>query len=593
MSTYAKTMLRMLKNHFGRFVVILSIVALGIGLMSGLGAVEPKLSGSLKAYFDERQVADIIVKATSPYGFNQNEIEYFDGLDGLEALAFSSYDAQINELQTRLYFLPLSDMKINKLTLLEGKMPQNADEAAVERKTNALKEFKVGDIIQISGREVKVSGIVQNPLLIGLDDEPSTEDGKDLESVIYFNSKYAVFPIKTDVYLTVQAAKGNDYFSDAYKNTVKECIDNIKTDLSGGEEYVFLTLEENYGAAYFGEYAEKVKNISFIFSVFFVAVAALVVFTTMTRLVEEERSAIACYKTLGYNNARISVKYVFFSAVSSIIGSVLGFFILGNIVTAMIYNAFGFAFAMPVMIRQMSYLYGIISAAAMFLTAVIATVSILAKLLKEKSANLLKPKAPKAGKKILLERVGFIWKRLSFKYKSTMRNLFRYLSHFFMTVISVAGSTAIVVAGFGLYDSSSSMEQSSESMSIISLVLIVCAALLSILVIYNLTNINISERQREIATLKVLGYKNFEVAGYIYREIFILTLLGTLFGLPLGALFVNFVFGYVNFGSLSDMHWYSWLYVAGLSVLFTVVVDILLYRKITRTDMNASLKTVE
>lgn len=130
-------------------------------------------------------------------------------------------------------------------------------------------------------------------------------------------------------------------------------------------------------------------------------------------------------------------------------------------------------------------------------------------------------------------------------------------------------------------------------MTSISAVLIVCAALLSILVIYNLTNINIEERKREIATLKVLGYKSGEVCGYIFREITVLSVIGTALGIPLGYGFSVFVFNYVDFGSIADMHWYSWLGTAVLSLLFSVVVMALLCRKIIKTDMNASLKTVD
>ena len=162
-----------------------------------------------------------------------------------------------------------------------------------------------------------------------------------------------------------------------------------------------------------------------------------------------------------------------------------------------------------------------------------------------------------------------------------------------MTVLSVSGATALVFAGFGLYDSSGEMGVSSGSISGISAILIICAMLLCILVVYNLTNINIEERRREIATLKVLGYKNGEVAMYIYREVFILSFIGVLLGIPLGAGFATFVFNYVEFGSVANMKWYSWLVSALLSLLFSVIADLLLYRKIVRTDMNASLKTLE
>ena len=346
------------------------------------------------------------------------------------------------------------------------------------------------------------------------------------------------------------------------------------------------------------EYAQKVYNISIIFSVFFVGVSVLVISTTMTRLAEEERSAIGCYKTLGYDDGKIMFKYLFFSMFSCIIGSLCGFLGITNLLVYLICKAFSFAFRMPPLTNEISWVFGGISVFCMLAAVLLVTWRVVSSMTNEKPAALLRPKSPKPGKKILLERIGFIWKRMSFKYKSTYRNLFRYARNFILTVVSIAGSTALVFAGLGLYDSSIALEKtegagSTSSMTSISAVLIVCAALLSILVIYNLTNINIEERKREIATLKVLGYKSGEVCGYIFREITVLSVIGTALGIPLGYGFSVFVFNYVDFGSIADMHWYSWLGTAVLSLLFSVVVMALLCRKIIKTDMNASLKTVD
>ena len=168
-----------------------------------------------------------------------------------------------------------------------------------------------------------------------------------------------------------------------------------------------------------------------------------------------------------------------------------------------------------------------------------------------------------------------------------------------MTVISVAGSTALVFAGFGLYDLSQHPEATglpggmAESFALISFVVILFAAALCVLVVYNLTNMNIGERKREIATLKVLGYRAGEVAGYIYREVFIMALLGIVFGIPLGYGLLYFVFAYMDFGTMSVVQWQSYLYSVLLVVVFVALVDLLLARKIRKIDMNSSLKSVE
>ncbi|MFR3347272.1 MAG: FtsX-like permease family protein [Christensenellales bacterium] len=327
------------------------------------------------------------------------------------------------------------------------------------------------------------------------------------------------------------------------------------------QDVVFLTLRENFSSAMYEEYAQKVYNISIIFSVFFVGVSVLVISTTMTRLAEEERSAIGCYKTLGYDDGKIMFKYLFFSMFSCIIGSLCGFLGITNLLVYLICKAFSFAFRMPPLTNEISWVFGGISVFCMLAAVLLVTWRVVSSMTNEKPAALLRPKSPKPGKKILLERIGFIWKRMSFKYKSTYRNLFRYARNFILTVVSIAGSTALVFAGLGLYDSSIALEKtegagSTSSMTSISAVLIVCAALLSILVIYNLTNINIEERKREIATLKVLGYKSGEVCGYIFREITVLSVIGTALGIPLGYGFSVFVFN-ASFRLIADMHWYS------------------------------------
>lgn len=167
-----------------------------------------------------------------------------------------------------------------------------------------------------------------------------------------------------------------------------------------------------------------------------------------------------------------------------------------------------------------------------------------------------------------------------------------------MTVVSVAGSTALVLAGFGLRDVSLNEDVGilagfADTFALISMVIILFAAALCVLVIYNLTNMNISERKREIATLKVLGYRDSEVSGYIYREVLIMAVFGIIIGLPLGFGLLYFVFGYLDFGSVSMVKWYSYLISAILVLVFVGFVDLLLFRKIRKVDMNDSLKTLE
>ena len=166
---------------------------------------------------------------------------------------------------------------------------------------------------------------------------------------------------------------------------------------------------------------------------------------------------------------------------------------------------------------------------------------------------------------------------------------FRYKAHFIMTVVCVAGSTALVFAGFSLLN----VSKGNGSIAMISAFIIAFALLLCVFVIYNLTNMNIGERKREIATLKVLGYRDGEVTGYIYREIFIMAFIGALLGIPLGCALVGFVFAYLDYGSLADIKWWSFVLYAAVVLVFIGLVDLLLSHKIRAVDMTSSLKSID
>jgi len=163
-----------------------------------------------------------------------------------------------------------------------------------------------------------------------------------------------------------------------------------------------------------------------------------------------------------------------------------------------------------------------------------------------------------------------------------------------MTVFSMLFSTVLVFMGTAL---SFAVEYSDAGLIAtirpISTMIIILAAMLNVLVIYNITNINIEERRREIATLKVLGYRNIEVVGYIFREIFLLTIIGVIIGLPIGYFSMGVVFEFLQFGGNQYVNWYVWIIVTIVSFLSLALADLLLFKKIHRTDMNGSLKSIE
>ncbi len=199
--------------------------------------------------------------------------------------------------------------------------------------------------------------------------------------------------------------------------------------------------------------ADRIDAVAQVFPVFFFLIAILVSLTTMTRMVDEERVYIGSLKAMGYRNIAIASKYIIYAAMASISGSIVGLFIGFWALPTVIFNAYRIMYIMPDIIIEYNSYYAILST----LVAVIATTSaaLIAVYgeLREVPANLLRPRAPKPGKRILLERIDFIWSKLKFSQKVTARNLFRYKRRLFMTIIGIAGCTALLVAGFGLKDS--------------------------------------------------------------------------------------------------------------------------------------------
>ena len=296
--------------------------------------------------------------------------------------------------------------------------------------------------------------------------------------------------------------------------------------------------------------------------------------------------------TQGYSHARIIAKYLLSAFIGTAIGGV-GAYFAGLGVARMIYVNFEWEYVLPAYSSNIAIGFFIGTFALILLSTLIATAVAGHKLTRQQPADLLRPKVPKRGKKVFLERIPFIWNRLSFKYKSTMRNVLRFFGRFLMTVVSVACSTALVLAGFAILDCSLFQDIGGTAMIGISIIVLAFAALLNFVVTYTLTNINISERERELATLMVLGYQDNEVAGYIYREIYITSGIGILFGLPLGALVCQFIFVVMSFGSVPGISWFVWLLAPVLSIIFTVLVTLMLRHKIVRIDMNESLKAIE
>lgn len=233
-------------------------------------------------------------------------------------------------------------------------------------------------------------------------------------------------------------------------------------DLAAPTWYV---LNRNANASYvsFAMNTEKVESIATVFPVFFMLVAALVSLASMTRMIEEERTQIGIMKALGYSRLAIMQKYIGYCGLASLAGSLIGLAVGFRLLPAVVWQAFAAIYQLPPLSTPYRWPFAIVATLLAIFLTMLVTIYACSRALAEKPAMLMRPRAPKAGRRILLERVTPVWSRLKFSHKATARNLFRYKKHFYMTIVGVAGCTALIVTGFGLRDSINSIAQTQFS----------------------------------------------------------------------------------------------------------------------------------
>lgn len=217
-------------------------------------------------------------------------------------------------------------------------------------------------------------------------------------------------------------------------------------------EWYILGRDMALSTAGFESNADKVANIAKVFPIFFFAIATLVSLTTMTRMVDEERGQIGTLKFLGYNGMQIASKYLLYAAGASLTGSIVGMLICFNLFPRVLWAAYDIMYRLPPLQTPWRWDLALTTTGITVGAILLATGSTVHAALREKPAVLLQPKAPPPGKRILLERIKLIWKPLPFTWKVTARNLFRYKKRMLMTVVGVAGCTALLLTGFGLQD---------------------------------------------------------------------------------------------------------------------------------------------
>lgn len=789
-----------------RYLSIMLIVTLGVAFYAGVRACKPDMEASADAYFDEVDLWDLRIVSAS--GMTKEDITRIADISGVD-VAEGAYTKEVfceKEGEQMAVKVMSVQPKLNQPSLKKGKLPQNENECVLDSKLER-QGFQIGDKIQLKpGDEVplsafltkdeyEITGFVSYPYYLSLERGTATIGNGDMAGFILLPQE--AFCIKsnpfdaesdrlyTETFVKIKGAEKLACYSEEYENLVHKV--QKKIEVLNEDWYVF---DRNFIQTYeeYGQDANRIGAIGEVFPLIFFLVAALVSLTTMTRMVEEERTQIGTLKALGYTKMAIAAKYILYGFSAAIIGSVFGVLIGQHILPQVIIMAYAILYDnLPKVLTPLQANYAFSSACVAIICTTLAAMLACYKEMLLEPAQLMRPQAPKNGKRVFLERITFVWKRLSFSKKATVRNLIRYKKRFFMTVFGVGGCTALVLVGFGIKDSIASIgelqfgevclydanillnetketetlfemlqketkecmyiyensfdvgngkitkssylvvpqnikelsvymnlqdretkekwalsddgiimteklanllgvfagdevtlqisdtnqkkvkvsavsenyfmhyvymspalykevfgqeppfnavfakfHQTSKayekqfferfgsreevsgisftsgiakrvrdmlkSMDAIIVVLVVSAGLLSFVVLFNLNNINISERIRELATIKVLGFYDMELAWYVYRENIVLTIVGALLGLGLGVALHRFVIRTAEIDMLMFSRIIkpsSFVYGVVLTFVFAMLVNAMMYRKLKKIDMIQSLKSVE
>ena len=852
-----KDSVKEIKNTYKRFISILLMAFLGVGFFAGLRAASPDMIDTIHQFYEDNQVYDIQILST--LGLTEADIEELAKVDEVDKVVGSYEIDGVIEIENKEIVTKLITIgEMNYPILLEGKLPQNADECVVEKSFLKSNNKQIGDTIEVEVEEttndngdkisylknnqMKIVGTVQSPLYISRDRGTSKLGSGRINYYMYIaKTNVNANEVYTSIYIKVKNEENYETSSKKYEDYIEQVKDNVEqikeqreqarkdqlveianqkitdaenelntqkqdaqTKISDAEKelkdkvkdienpkWYILDRNSNEGYVGFIQATKSIANISKVFPIVFFAVAALISLTSMTRMVEEQRTQIGTLKALGYNQLQIISKYIIYASLATIVGGIVGMCVGFATLPQIIWMLYMMMYQItPKIILSFNWKYGGLGLLLICICIIGATIYSAIKELKETPAALMRPKAPKAGNRVLLERFPFIWRYLNFSHKVTVRNIFRYKKRFLMTIIGIFGCTSLIVTGFGIKDSISiiipnqfekvfdydmqvnlkdslseeekqnfinelgnreevkkivetymtsatavngdakedvqiivqkdsfdglinvndlktkeqvklsdneicltdkcaqllgvkagdtiilkdsdnneveakisnivenyvshyvyisktmyenlygksystnviltqnvdlaeeaedefvtelmnkteiasasristmmgSLDDTLKSLDYVVIILIVSAGLLAFVVLYNLANVNISERIRELATIKVLGFYDKEVYEYVTRETIILTIIGIILGL-FGGYFLNYYLigtceiNILRFSKIVNP--ISFVYATIITIVFSLIVNLATYFALKKIDMIESLKSVE
>ncbi len=472
-----------IKDNYKRFLSLICMAFLGVGFYAGIQSSSPDMLKTLDNFYDENNVYDISV--ISNVGLTEDDLLKLSKIKNVElAINIQEKDTYL-EIEENNYVVKLIEYnsQMNNVYIKEGRLPKNNNEVSVDNALLENNNLKLGDNITIDGKKYSIVGNVISPLYFSAERPNSNLGSGKVDYYIYVYNGSLDLEAYSNIYITVKGAKKYLTNSDSYKkliNNVKKDIDLIKdkqqdirydelySDIIETSEMYDISIDESkfikpkwyiYDRLDNTSYKELInasdnlKKIGNIFPIIFFAISVLVSLISMMRMIEEDRVENGTLKSLGYNSFHITLKYVIYSLLATTIGSSVGAIFGSYIIPSVIWNIYKKIFFIPKFIYLLKSDYNALGLWICILCICGTSVIVCVKNLREVPANLMRPKAPKSGKKILLERINFIWKKLKFSDKITIRNIFRYKSRVITTVLGIAGCTSLILAGFGLKDS--------------------------------------------------------------------------------------------------------------------------------------------
>ena len=472
-----------IKDNYKRFLSLICMAFLGVGFYAGIQSSSPDMLKTLDNFYDENNVYDISV--ISNVGLTEDDLLKLSKIKNVElAINIQEKDTYL-EIEENNYVVKLIEYnsQMNNVYIKEGRLPKNSNEVSVDNSLLENNNLKLGDYITIDGKKYSIVGNVISPLYFSAERPNSNLGSGKVDYYIYVYNGFLDLEAYSNIYITVKGAKKYLTNSDSYKkliNNVKKDIDLIKdkqqdirydelySDIIETSEMYGISIDESkfikpkwyiYDRLDNTSYKELInasdnlKKIGNIFPIIFFAISVLVSLISMMRMIEEDRVENGTLKSLGYNSFHITLKYVIYSLLATTIGSSVGAIFGSYMIPSVIWNIYKKIFFIPKFIYLLKSDYNALGLWICILCICGTSVIVCIKNLREVPANLMRPKAPKSGKKILLERINFIWKKLKFSDKITIRNIFRYKSRVITTILGIAGCTALILAGFGLKDS--------------------------------------------------------------------------------------------------------------------------------------------